>query len=166
MEAFMKFLILFLFCQTALADSVVFNQILNNNKNIDKTRAALIAVYIDMAYVKYGIPKKIYAAILMQESSYKLSAINTASSDYGISQINKRTAKAFGFNKDRLITDLEYSIEAGAIVLADFQRMYAKKDPLWFTRYNHNKPSLRKKYLKSISRWMTDDLKVVYEDYK
>lgn len=162
----MKALILLLLCNAAFADNVIFNQIMNNKPDMDKNRAKEIARLIDMVHTKHGIPKRIFAAVIMQESGYNLKAINKSSSDYGISQINKRTAKAFGFDTKRLTTDLEYSIEAGAIVLADFQRMYAKRDPLWFTRYNSSKPSLRKKYLKNITRWMTDDLKVVYEDYK
>jgi len=161
----MKILIfIFLMINQGIADDIVYRQIISNKPNIDKKQAKMIARHINMVNIKYKIPKRIYAAILMQESRYELGAINTKSSDFGISQINKRTAKVFGFNTKRLTTDLRYSIEAGAIVLADFQRMYGKKESLWFTRYHHSKPSLRKKYLRDISRWMTDDLKLVYNE--
>jgi hypothetical protein len=158
-------ILLIILCQVALGDDIVYRQIVNNKPNIDTEKAKMIAKYIDMAHKKYKIPKRVYAAILMQESSYKLSAVNRSSSDFGISQINKRTAKAFGFCTKRLTTDLKYSIDAGAIVLADFQRMYGKKDPLWFTRYHHSKPSLRKRYLQNISRWMTKDLQIAYAEH-
>lgn len=160
----MKAIFFLFFCQVALADTAIYRQILNNKPGIDKKYAKQIAKHVSVVHVKYKIPKRVYVAILMQESSYNLEAYNKKSSDFGMSQINKRTARAFGFNTKKLTTDLKYSIEAGAIVLADFQRMYGKKDALWFTRYHHSKPSLRKKYLKNISRWMTDDLKVVYAE--
>ena len=158
-------LLLAFFCQIALADDVVFRQIVKNRPDMDTKKAKQIAKQIEVVHKKYNIPKRIYAAILMQESRYKLGAINKSSNDFGISQINIRTAKAFGFCTKRLTTDLNYSIEAGAVVLADFYRMYGKKDSLWFTRYHHSKPSLRQKYLKDISRWMTKDLQIAYAEH-
>lgn len=158
-------LILTFFCQISLADDVVFRQIMKNRPDMDVKKARQIARQIDAVYKKYKIPKRIYASILMQESRYKLGAVNKPSNDFGISQINIRTAKAFGFCTKRLTTDLNYSIEAGAIVLADFYRMYGKREVDWFTRYHHSKPSLRKKYLRDISRWMTKDLQLAYAEH-
>lgn len=57
-------------------------------------------------------------------------------SDFGISQIYYKTAKRFGFNIFKLNNDLEYSVEAGAIVLGDFMKKYKRKDEDWWVRYN------------------------------
>jgi hypothetical protein len=161
----MKAFFLLFLCQVSLADTALYKQIIKNKPNIDKKYAKQIAHHVNMVHIKYKIPKRVYVAILMQESSYNLKAVNKSSLDFGIAQINYKTATAFKFDIKRLTTDLRYSIEAGAIVMADFYRMYGKKDPLWFTRYHHSKPSLRKQYLKNISRWMTNDLKVSYNQY-
>lgn len=56
--------------------------------------------------------------------------------DLGMSQIYILTAERYKFDTSRLTTDLEYSIEAGAKVLADFKRMYGHKDLYWWLRYN------------------------------
>jgi hypothetical protein len=42
--------------------------------------------------------------------------------------------------------DLEYSVKAGAIVLADFKRMYGEKEKDFWTRYNTSHPEKRQKY--------------------
>lgn len=56
--------------------------------------------------------------------------------DFGISQIWYKTAKAFDFDVKLLITDLKYSVKAGAIVLADFKKRYESRENDWWTRYN------------------------------
>ena len=56
--------------------------------------------------------------------------------DFGISQIYYKTAKGFNFDLERLTDDLEYSIKAGAIVLANMKNKYRKGDVNWWTRYN------------------------------
>jgi hypothetical protein len=166
----MKILFILLFSTSVIANSQmeVYNQILKNKPSMDKKTAKLISHHIQMVYIKYKIPRRIYTAILMQESKYDLKAFNKKSKDYGISQINEKTIKAFGFDKSRLTTDLKYSIEAGAIVLADFQKRYEKKEATWFTRYNSSNPKKRKEYFRNIHRYLTPDLKeefkVAYEN--
>ena len=159
----MKALFLLLICGYSFADGNVYRQILINKPGINKIEAKQIAHHISMVYSKYKIPKIIYAAILMQESFYNLKAINTVTSDYCMAQINIKTARAFNFNTKRLLNDLKYCIEAGAIVLSDFQKRHAHKEVTWFTRYNSSNPLKRKQYLSDISRWMPPKLKVGYE---
>jgi hypothetical protein len=86
----------------------------------------------------------------MQESSYQLNAkgchigrntktftIDEVCSDFGMPQIYVKTAISYKFDIDLLLTDLEYSVAAGAEVLAYFQKTYANKEPkMWYTRYN------------------------------
>lgn len=103
---------------------------------------------------KHNVPADIYTAILMQESSYRLDAKNIQCgidiekyknaikekscviADVGISQIHYRTAIGFEFDLERLMEDLDYSVEAGAKVLADFKRRFAKREENWWVRYN------------------------------
>lgn len=55
--------------------------------------------------------------------------------DFGIGQINHKTIKRYKFDKVKLMTDLTYSVEAAAVVLADFKKMF-KNDKDFWTRYN------------------------------
>ena len=106
----------------------------------------------------------------MQESNYRLDAKNTQCglvfkvlgtignesitsiheecvvADIGISQINYKTAKLFKFNIMKLINNLEYSIEAGAIILADFKRRYSHREKNWWSRYNASSKRKRLMY--------------------
>ena len=58
-------------------------------------------------------------------------------SDFGISQIHYKTIKRYNFDANLLISDLKYSVEAGAQVLRDFMKRFGNQDdPDWWTRYN------------------------------
>jgi hypothetical protein len=116
---------------------------------------------------KYKISPKILAAVLMQESSYNVGAkgkycgVSTITGkrdcivvDYGIGQINHKTIKNFNFDQNKLLSDVKYSIEAAAIVLSDFKRMYGKREVDYWSRYNTSTPSKRKVYKNLVSRYM------------
>ena len=130
------------------------------------------------ASVRHGIPADIYTAILMQESGYRMGALNEdcgwkshktyienkkiicVAKDLGMSQIHYKTINAYGFDKERLMNDMEYSVNAGAKVLAWFHKVYAKREPIkWWTRYNcGTHPKVNRTtcnaYLKRVSRWI------------
>lgn len=85
----------------------------------------------------------------MQESSYKIGAkgihcgvsVSTGEQDcvavdFGIGQINYKTIKNFNFDQKKLLSDMTYSVEAAAIVLADFKRFQKKEPNTWYCRYN------------------------------
>lgn len=74
--------------------------------------------------------------------------------DFGLSQINHKTAKSFGFDLIKLTTDLDCSVEAGAIVLADFYKRYGKREYKWWSRYNSSNPVYRETYEKLVERFM------------
>lgn len=57
-------------------------------------------------------------------------------SDFGISQIHINTIKRYKFDLERLTTDLEYSVNSGALVLSWFYKTYAHKESTWWTRFN------------------------------
>jgi hypothetical protein len=110
--------------------------------------------------------------MLMQESGYQIQAkgircgisITTGNQDcvavdFGIGQINYKTIKSFKFDQKKLLSDLTYSVEAAAIVLADFKRMFPD-DPEFWTRYNagvRNTPTVQKNrqiYKNLVARYM------------
>lgn len=137
--------------------SKIKNKIMENNPNIDRSTARHIASVVYTKTNKYGIPNDIFVAILAQESMYKLSAKNCnrkRCTDFGISQIHHSTVNRYKFDKNKLLTDLEYSVEAGCIVLKYFMDKYRNKEKNWYSRYNSSKPSLRKKYEKSVKRFL------------
>jgi len=136
---------------------------------------------------RHKIPSKIYTAILMQESRYKLNALakscgfrelasvnkvkyNFAVSkknvgcvytDFGIAQVHYKSILRQNLDHKRLLTDLNYSVNAGAEILSYFARKFAKKEPhRWFCRYNVGTQSANKVkiacsgYIKLVKRWM------------
>lgn len=86
-------------------------------------------------------------------------------SDFGISQIHYKTIARYNFDAHLLLTDLEYSVEAGAIVLKNFMKAFANKgDPDWWTRYNcgyrtTTKRSTCQKYKRDVTRWFYEEPK-------
>lgn len=75
--------------------------------------------------------------------------------DFGLSQINFRTAKAFGFDLPKILTDVEYAVDCGAKVLGDFHDRYVKKEPVvWYSRYNSSTPHHRRRYEHLIQKYL------------
>lgn len=139
---------------TAPSVCAVYKQVVRNQPNIDKQYARKLSENIVFYTNKYDLKPNKYTAILMQESGYKLDAYNKRSKDFGLAQININTAKAFKFNIKKLTSDLEYAVEAGAIVLYDFKkRHYKKEKDFYFTRYNSSKPTKRKVYQRKVARF-------------
>jgi hypothetical protein len=132
----------------------IFCQIVKNNPTIDRIYAMKLSNVIYYVAKLYDIDPKKYTAILAQESMYKLKAVNSHSKDYGIAQINHKTAKIYGFDIQRLTSDVEYSVKAGAKVLADLKNSHGHKDQSYWTRYNSSKPEKREKYKKLVKRFM------------
>lgn len=125
----------------------VYDQILRNKPTINKAYAKKLSELIVLKSKKYGIPQRVFTAILMQESAYKLNTVRTMKGlnkgivttiglDYGIAQIYWKTIRSYGFNSRKLTTDLDYSLDAGAKVLSWFYKTYGKRERYWWVRYN------------------------------
>ncbi len=84
----------------------------------------------------YGLNKQLFIAILRVESGLDHTAVNPVTLDYGIAQINHKTADAYSMDIQRLTHDRAYSIEMGAKVLADFKRFKPREPDTWFCRFN------------------------------
>jgi len=126
----------------------IYCQIVKNKPKINKKYAMKLSNIIYKMHRKYHIPSRIFTAILRQESEYSLKAKGkkcgvTAEfekkcvyTDFGISQIHWKTVELWKFDNERLTTDLEYSVEAGAKVLADIMERFEARDNNWWLRYN------------------------------
>lgn len=151
----------------------IYCQIIKNKPRIDRKYAMRLSNAIYISTRRYGIPSRIYTAILRQESAYKVDAVNckegfekgtkritTVCADYGIAQVNYINIRAYGFDKERLLTDLEYSVDAGAMVLAWFYREFQAQEYDWWVRYNvgvrpkHKLKRNWKTYKRHVSRFL------------
>lgn len=106
------------------------------NPNMDLEQANKVDKVIEQACSSYKLDCKLFKAILAQESMFSASAFNGKTMDYGIGQINRKTASAMGLDVNRLRTDLDYSVNNSAKILAYFQTRYRSKERLWYCRYN------------------------------
>lgn len=138
----------------------VLSQILKNNPKIDRKYAVLLSEIIYEKTSKFKISPRLMTAIIMQESAYKPSTRNCyilngkTRCDYCMTQINDHTIVRYHFDKDRLMHDLPYCIEAGVRVLNGFKEVYAKKEPVdYWTRFNANNPEKRSAYRVAVNRY-------------
>lgn len=75
--------------------------------------------------------------------------------DFGIGQVNYITAKAYGFEVNKLTADLEYSIKVSGKVFADITKMYKKREPQdYYTRYNASNRAKRLIYKNRIKKYL------------
>jgi hypothetical protein len=86
----------------------------------------------------------------MQESTYTLDAIHVycgflnpddekescVRTDFGIAQIHYKNLSRFKLDRNMLTSDLDYSVEAGARILADYAKFQKREPKTWFCRYN------------------------------
>ncbi len=111
--------------------------VMQNTEGAYKGNVLRLSKAILRSSKRHGVPYRVLTAVLAVESSYRLSAVNKKSNDYGIAQINQWNIEAHKLDKTKLLTDLEYSIDAGAMILAYFYKRYADHKPRrWVLHYN------------------------------
>lgn len=143
----------------------IYCLIIKNKSTINRSYAFKLSNEIYKVSKKYGIPKMVFTAIIAQESGYKLSAMSkitglyqgkptTIIVDFGLTQINWRNVERYGFDVDRLTSDMVYSLEAGAIILADFKRRYGKREKNFWSRYHASNNIRRSEYEKLVRRYL------------
>jgi len=141
-----------LFCST-------FAQVKRNNPNLSDDVAKQIADSIDKHSKHFKVPAKVVAAIAMVESAYHVDAVNAASNDYGIMQVNQYNINAYGFSKSKLLTDIDYSVWAGVRVFKWFYKNYDSVEEA-VKRYNvgtkkdADKTVIAMKYWKLVKSYM------------
>lgn len=122
----------------------VYMQIMRNTNGNPPHSPVELAQAIENSAAMYGLSANLLAAIAAVESGYFVGAINSRTADYGIMQVNAHNIKALKLNKKRLLTDIQYSMDSGAKILAWFKKKYAKKElKTWFCRYNWGTRSVK-----------------------
>lgn len=111
---------------SAVIENPIYRQIVQNRSDINPSYALELSRLIMKHAETYDVPAEYLAAILSVESDYRLYVVNGASKDYGISQINEYNVKAYKMDRQRLVTDLDYSVEAGAKILGYFHNRYKR----------------------------------------
>ena len=114
--------------------AILYVQIMSNRSNMDSKFAFRLARVIRDVAKKYGVPANVVAGIAFVESSYKLNAVNKASNDYGIMQVNGWHVRNSKLSVDKLLTDLEYSVEHGVRIFKWFYNKYPLDEAI--ARYN------------------------------
>lgn len=116
-----------------------------------------LALAIEKQATKHSIDWKLITAIMFQESSLRLDPQNCLAKskrcqgDYGIGQVRYSVWKTeLNLDKERMLTDLDYSVKVSVKVLADYKRRYSKKEANWYTRYHSGTPEHRANYAKKI----------------
>jgi len=138
----MKYLIILLFSLKAYCGSlqsekldleshlINIMQITSNARSININHAGSISTSAAKASKKFKVPVNIVLAIACVESHY----------DYGIMQVNQYHIDHAGVDKQRLLTDMDYSFEQGVKVFKWFYHRYPLDEA--FMRYNcGTKPS-------------------------
>lgn len=77
----------------------------------------------------------------------------TICTDFGIGQIYYKTVESYEFDIDKLLNDMDYSVEAAFIVMKDFKNRYGKHEKFWWTRYNAVSKSKRDIYYDRVARY-------------
>lgn len=111
---------------------------------------------------KYGLPAYLLVSIAMQESGMRLDIVRavkgltlgedgiyrpaSVDSDFCMMQINASNILKFNLDAARLLSDPFYCIQAGAVILKDSEKRFAKSENAWWTRYNASSKIHRKNY--------------------
>jgi len=131
----MKYLLLLFITFSLQAQTYGVLQIQKNGEGlISEAKAVRLFKAAHKASKKFKIPVNIIIAIAMVESSYVLRAVNLKSRDYGIMQINEYHVKHSKLNRDKLLSDLDYSFYHGVRVFSWFYRKYPLDEAIM--RYN------------------------------
>ena len=92
---------------------------------------------------QYNVEREILSCVLKTESNYRMGLVSDTE-DYGMSQINIKTARMYQFNLMELLTNVDYSIKAAAIVLSNYRSAFRESEIVnWVGRYNIGYQSLK-----------------------
>lgn len=135
-------------------------QIQRNHPGLTPDYTNNLAATFEQVSKRYKLPANRLSAMAMQESGYVLDAkqcyeLNSEiRCDYCMMQINDHTIQSYGFDVQKLMTDLDYCVDAGAKVLSDFKKQYGKTDKDFWTRYNAVSTERRHVYKRLVERFM------------
>lgn len=118
---------------------------------------------------KHCLDPKLLVSIAFQESCLQLDVVRktngfilvddeyveaSVGSDFCMMQVNIRNIKHYKLDVNRLLTEADYCIGAGAVILKDIENRYSGKEDKWWSRYNSVSRFHREIYQKHIERHM------------
>ncbi|NRA46204.1 MAG: transglycosylase SLT domain-containing protein [Oligoflexales bacterium] len=118
---------------------------------------------------KHCLDPKLLVSIAFQESCLQLDVVRktngyilvddeyveaSVGSDFCMMQVNIRNIKHYNLDVNKLLTEPDYCINAGAIILKDIENRYSRKEHKWWSRYNSVSRFHREIYQKHIERHM------------
>lgn len=156
----MKLLLLFFLSLPVQADMLqvleLKRKIIKIKRSIKAPYALTIAKHTYKVSMRYDLDPNLLIAIFAVESAFKLDAVR-GKTDYGIGQIHISNIRLHEFCKTRLVSDLEYSINAAAMILAEIRKDQGRKEKYYWVRYNCGSKSLKrrtcKRYKRKVKRW-------------
>ena len=110
----------------------------------------LVSIAFQESCLQLDVVRKTNGFILMDDEYVEASV----GSDFCMMQVNIRNIKHYNLDVNRLLTEPDYCIGAGAVILKDIQNRYARKEDKWWSRYNSVSRFHREIYQKHIERHM------------
>lgn len=108
---------------------------------------------IDVLIVKhsqhFNLDPQLVRAIIKVESNFNNNAVSHTK-DYGLMQVNEKTAKLFGLSIDKIKKNKDYAVYCGTFYLSYLRYKYSHKDKYWWARYHSSTPHLKEKYIRRI----------------
>ena len=115
--------------------NVILVQVMLLRPDFSYDQSHEMAKSISSACIKHKITRcRVFTGILSVESGLRINAVNKRSKDYGIGQVNEWHIKRSKLDKQRLLTDLEYSVNQAAKIYVWFEKTYPIKEAIG--RYN------------------------------
>lgn len=96
-----------------------------------------LTTYIKKVAKHYKLSSKLLLQIVAVESNYCRYRVNSKSQDFGCFQINRSTIKLHKWSFNAVVNNDMANTIAAAIILSDFKRAFAGREPATFAcRYN------------------------------
>lgn len=124
-----------------LYTALVYALLQADNGDAQDTKSSKPTINVEAEYLtaarKYKIDPILFKSVLIVESNLDHEAVNAITLDFGIGQINYRTAEAYDIDIVKLRHDRAYSIDRAAFVLSEHKRLYTKRlGAAWICSYN------------------------------
>jgi hypothetical protein len=136
---------------------IIANMISVVQPEMDEESRDEMAVMIAKVSKKFKIAPEIIVSIIDTESNFKASMVSSTG-DLSIAQINvdvwNKEFSRLGLpiiSKEKVVSDLEYSLHFMAEILSVLKTRYAKTDPNWFARYHSSTPKFKNNYFKKLT---------------
>lgn len=135
---------------------IIANMISVVQPEMNEEKRDEMAAMIAKISKKFSIRPEIFVSIIDTESNFQTGMVSSTG-DLSLAQINVEVwNKEFarmnlpGIDKQRVVSDLEYSLTFMAEILSVLKTRYADIDPLWYARYHSSTPKYKYEYFKKL----------------